>query len=306
MIGAHLPDVDGRPADAAFVASVRETSQALVRLDIEHGGRDILPMALRAFRAAGRRLGSGAYLPAVERDLIAATGEAGEVAAWLAYDADRQDVSRQVIHAALMMSRQAGDRDMELFELSHQAMQSVHLHRPVEALRITQGLLDAEMPPRVAALLTIREGRALAQLGQANSALAALAKARSSLSDGVTARDPSWTWWIDDAEVLWHTGMARAELGDWTAAVPLLRRSAELRSGRRGRYNDLVHLLNALAHVGDWREAEPVLTEVASMMDEVGSTRTTNLLRRVLARIVQAAAPSTVADMAGATLRRNV
>ncbi|WP_067793166.1 helix-turn-helix domain-containing protein [Actinomadura formosensis] len=310
LAGDHPLGLDGRPADAAFVASVRHTSQALIRLDTEHGGNDLLPMALRAFRAAHDRLGAGAYVPAVERDLIAAAGEAGEVAAWLAYDADRQDVSRWVVHEALMLSRQAGDRDMELFELTHLAMQAVHQHRPAEAVRITRGLLGTRLPPRGAALLTIREGRALAQLGRAGEAFAALGRARSALLDGVTARDPSWTWWVTDAEVLWHTGMAHADLGEWEAAVPLLREAAELRVGyRRARYNDLAHLLNALTHVGAWREVEPVLAEVAGIMPEVNSARTTNLLRRVASRIVCADAPSTVVDMAGAVrrhLRREV
>ncbi|TDD93364.1 helix-turn-helix domain-containing protein [Actinomadura rubrisoli] len=299
LTGVSLPMATGRPADADYVDSVRQTSQTLVRLDTEHGGDDVLPLALRAFRAVNHRLGNGAYKPAVERDLMAAAGEAAEVAAWLAYDADRQNVSRQVIHEALMLSRQAGDSDMELFELTHLAMQSVHLHRPAEAMRITTDLLDDGLPPRAAALTGIRHGRALAQLGRHDEALATLGRARAALLDGSGTRDAVWTWWITDAEVLWHTGMARAELGEWKAAIPLLRESAELRIGyRRARYNDLTHLLNALAHVGDWREAEPVLTEVAGDAGAVGSGRTRNLLRRVTHRISRAGAPSGVADLA--------
>ncbi|RKS76237.1 hypothetical protein BZB76_1588 [Actinomadura pelletieri DSM 43383] len=299
LTGVHMPAATGPPADADFVTEVRRTSQSLVRLDTVHGGDDVLPLALRAFRAVNHRLGSGSYRPAVERDLIAAAGEAAEVAAWLAYDADRQDVSRQIIHEALMLSRQAGDSDMELFELTHLAMQSVHLHRPTEALRLTTGLLNDGLPPRAAALLNIRRGRALAQLGHKADAMAALAQSRSVLLDGSGRRDAAWTWWITDSEVLWHTGMARAELGEWGAAVPLLREAAELR-GRfpRARYNDLTHLLNALVHVGDWAEAEPVLREISGDAGAVGSGRTTNLLRRVTDRIMRADAPSALNDLA--------
>ena len=291
---------DARPREPDLVASIRETSQELVRLSGVRGGDDVLPMALRAFRAAGHTLGKGDHPRAVERDLIAATGELGEVTAWLAYDADRQDVSRQVIHEALVLSRRAGDRDMERFELTHLAMQSVHLHRPAEALRITRGFPDGCLPPRVEAVLAIREGRALAQLGQAGDALAELARARSILLDGVAARDPYWTWWVDDAEVLWHTGMAHAQLGDWAGAIPKLREAVRLRgaSQRRARFNDTVYLLNALVHVGDWREAEPVLRDAVRRMDEVSSAIITNVLRRVADRIAGSDAPSTVADLA--------
>jgi transcriptional regulator with XRE-family HTH domain len=299
LTGLHLPAATGRPADADYVTEARRTSQALIRLDTAHGGDDVLPMALRAFRAVNHRLGSGSYEPAIERDLMAAAGEAAEVAAWLAYDADRQDVSRQVIHEALMLSGQAGDSGMVLFELTHLAMQSVHLHRPAEAMRVTTSLSGDGLPPRIAALMDIRRGRALAQLGHEADALALLGRARSVLSDGPGARDAAWTWWITEAEVLWHTGMARAELGEWAVAVPLLRDAAELRSShRRARYNDLTHLLNALAHVGDWAEAEPVLAQVAGDAGDVGSGRTTSLLRRVTTRIMRTHAPSAITDLA--------
>ncbi|MFC4056239.1 helix-turn-helix domain-containing protein [Actinomadura syzygii] len=299
LASVHIPAATGRPADVDYVEQVRQTSQALVRLDTEHGGDDVLPLALRSFRAVNQRLGSGSYESSVERDLMAAAGEAAEVAAWLAYDADRQDVSRQVIHEALMLSRQAGDSQMELFEWTHLAMQSVHLHRPAEALRISTGLLDDGLQPRAAALMDIRRGRALAQLGHRGQAIDTLDRARVTLAADTGGRDAAWTWWVTDAEVLWHTGMAHAELGEWGTAVPLLREAAELRSRyRRARYNDLAHLLNALAHVADWAEVEPVLTEVAGDAGDVGSGRTTNLLRRVTGRILRVDAPSRVSDLA--------
>ncbi|WP_176611627.1 helix-turn-helix domain-containing protein [Actinomadura sp. WMMB 499] len=297
--GARLLAARGRPADGAFVDAVRETSQALVRMDMAHGASDILPLALRIFRAVNHKLGTGAYRPAIERDLLAAAGEAGEVAAWIAHDADEQDVSRRVIHEALMLSRQAGDRSLELFELTHLAMLAIHLRRPAEALRITGDLLDEDLPPRVRALLDIRRGRAFAQLGHDGRARDALGRARSILQDGITSRDAYWTWWLTDAEVLWHTGMAHAELGEWSAAVPLMSEAGELRMGyQRARFNDQVHLLNALVHVGDWSEAEPVLAEAADAVVDVNSVRTTNLLRRVTERIGRAGAPSTVAAQA--------
>jgi hypothetical protein len=306
--GTMPPSVNGRPADAEYVESIRHTNQALVRLDTIHGGNDILPLVLQVFQKAHQKVSTGAYEPAVERDLIAATGESGEIAAWLAYDADRQAVSRQIVHEALMLSRQAGDRDMELFELTHLAMQSVYLHRPAEALRIADDLVDGGiLAPRVTALFAIRRGRALAQLGDQQRAFAALDSARSAVSDGTSPRDPQWTWWINETEVMWHRAMAHADLGQWPHAVPLLFEVAAKRhpAYRRAWYNDQVHLLNALVHVADWREAEPVIAEVATQVGDIGSTRTTNLLRRIVGRLGRTDTPSTVADTA-ADLRRHL
>lgn len=222
------------------------------------------------------------------------------MAAWLAYDADRQAASRQIILAALLLSRQAGDRDMELFELSHLAMQSVQLRRPAEALRVVAEALGKGKPSaRVAALFGIRQGRAFAQLGDGTRAIAALRRARDTLADGVGERDPYWTWWVDEAEVMWHTGVAYGELGEWGRAVPLLAEVAERRAAYpRARYNDLTYLLDALGRVADWRAAEPVAIDLAGQVGEIGSVRTTNLLRRVVARIPNRGATTAVADVA--------
>jgi len=57
----------------------------LVTLDSRYGGNDVYQLATRAFRSAHRKVGGGAYAHAIERDLEAAVGEMGEVAAWIAY-----------------------------------------------------------------------------------------------------------------------------------------------------------------------------------------------------------------------------
>ncbi|GAA4136378.1 helix-turn-helix transcriptional regulator [Actinomadura keratinilytica] len=294
------PDSDGRPADMEYAANLRETGQTLVKLDTLYGGNDVFPLALRVFRDARRKLAVGAYEPKVERDLVAAAGEIGEIAAWLAYDADRQAESRQIILEALLLSRQAGDRNMELFELTHMSMQSVYLGHPAEALRITDGLLRAQhLAPRVAAVLNIRRGRALAQLGDRNGAFDALDNARSAIADGINERDPYWTWWVTETEIAWQKGMAHAELGDWRAAVPLFYETVAGRTAsRRALHNDRIHLLDALVHTASWADAEQVIGVVSGQLGEVGSSRGTNLLRRIVRRMADANAPSTVTDIA--------
>ncbi|MFD0857155.1 hypothetical protein ACFQ07_33435 [Actinomadura adrarensis] len=294
--------------DVQDVEAIRETSQALVKLDTLHGGNDLYPLALRIFRASNRQLATGDYNPTVERDLMAATGEAGEVAAWLAYDADQQDASRQIIHEALLLSRQAGDRSMELFQLSHLAMQSVQLHRAAEAYRIVGDVLGTEeLAPRVGALFNIRRGRALAQMGDRMGAFDALDSACSTLDQGISPRDPYWTWWVTDPEISWHRAMAHAELGEWSVSVSLFQEAARQRTEyQRAWYNDQAHLLNALVHVRAWQDAEPVILELLNGAGAVESGRTTNLLRRVADRIARAKdVPSTVTDAAGELLARH-
>ncbi|GAA4087262.1 helix-turn-helix transcriptional regulator [Actinomadura miaoliensis] len=296
----RLPHSNGRPADMEYVETLRETNQALVRLDALHGAGDVLPLAARVFRTANHKLATGAYVAKVERDLMAAAGETGEIAAWLAYDADNQAASRQVIHEALELSRAAGDRDMELFELGHLAMQSLHLHRPAEALRIADRALAGELPARVSALFEIRRGRALAQLGDESSALSAFAKAKNALSESISPRDPQWAWWVDETELTRHKAMAHAQLGQWNRTVPL---REQVVLACRGEYLygklDLAQLLESLMQVRDWTRAEEVITDIAGIADAIAPGRTANLLRRIFAQIGRTeGVPSTVSDAA--------
>jgi transcriptional regulator with XRE-family HTH domain len=280
-------------ADARYVESLREGSQALVRLDTLYGGGEILPLALRAYQSAAGLLATGRCAPGIERDLLAAAGEAGEVAAWIAYDADRQDLSRQLINEALVTSRLAGDRDMELMQFSHLAMQGLHLGRPAESLRIAEHALGLpRLVPRVTALFELRRGRALAQLGELPRGLAAIDRAAAIFADGTS---PEWAWWVDSGEVLVQRGMTLAEGGDWHAAVPVLEAAAASRRPGTAAYTGQARLLDGLARVGAWADAAPVIGKLTGMAGMIASPRTAALLRKTTRRIAAAAPPPVAA-----------
>src|SRR6266567_1964516 len=80
--------LDG-PADQGFVELIHRSIQQLVLLDNHFGADDIAGIAVRLFRAVTHRLATGLYQPTVERDLMAAAGETGELAGWLLFDADQ-------------------------------------------------------------------------------------------------------------------------------------------------------------------------------------------------------------------------
>lgn len=296
-----LPAGSRRPVDVRYVESLRQANQALVRLDTLHGGSTLLPHAVRVFREAHHKVGVGARDSRIERDLLAAAGETGEIAAWIAYDAGRQTTSRQLINEALLLSRQAGDRAMELFELGHLSMLSLRARRPAEALRIADDLADdGRLPPRVAALFEIRRGRALAQMGQEHRAMAALDKAQTMISAGIGARDPRWTWWVDDMEILRQRGAALAQLGRWRQVLPLREEVvARMREGPTYARLDLAELLEALVHVRDWPRTEEIIGEATDLAAALSPCRTTSLLQETATRIIRSpGAPSTVTDAA--------
>jgi transcriptional regulator with XRE-family HTH domain len=296
----------GSPLGSDDLHRLRDAISQFVALDNAYGGNDLHRIALRAFHNAGRKLACGAYTATVETDLQATVGELGGIAAWLLYDADRQDDSRRVMTEAMTVTRLAGDRAVELLEWAHVAMQSVHLRRGREALRIAEHVLDNDrLSPRVGGLFQLRRARALATLGDQARSLAALGQARALISEGTTGRDPAWAWWIDENELTWHAAMLHSDLGQYRRAVDLFHTTVhEYPATGRRQYNNLAHLLDVLTTVGAWSDAEPVVREVLPMVDEVGSTRTEQLLRRAADRIRRARVPDSLADLAQVLVSR--
>ncbi|MDL4777196.1 hypothetical protein [Actinomadura xylanilytica] len=294
-----------------YAATVRDTNEHLIVLDSRYGGTAIADVAVQAFTAARHALGTGQH-DGDEHDLQAAAGETGEIAAWCLYDGDRLTESRSVTHESMLISRLAGDRGMELFQLSHLALIDVQERNSREALQIAEHTIEpGNLAPRVEALFKIRAARALAQAGHKERALAALDRASGALQESLHPRDPYWTWWLDASELAWHRGILHMELGELETAMPFLDRAAQGRLMRdpydpsrpagavvargqewgRAAYNDLVHLMLALTMASAWRETEAITATVADFTREVTSARTEVMLRWAVNAIVRTSGP---------------
>jgi transcriptional regulator with XRE-family HTH domain len=286
----------GSDEGASGAEQVRENSQMLIRLESRLGGDDVLYAAVAAFTAAR----DAAQHRRGGRDLLAAAGEAGEVAAWIAFDKDDLPASYRLASDALALSRGAGDADMMLFLRCHTAMLDLEARQPARALHIADAaLMSGRLAPRVRAAFQIRRGRALAMLGDPARAKAALTDAHRIVMDGPSARDPWWTWWADPAEMAWQRGMAALDAGDPAAAVPALERAVELRAPARvrARFEDGALLLGAYARAGAWSEAVTLARRVTEAGHGVSSRRTRNLLRRTAA-IMDREGPDDAVDAA--------
>lgn len=282
-------------------ADLRATTRQIVALDTRYGGDDLLTLAVRSFRNAQACFARGDETDAP------GVAEAGQVAAWVAYDADRQDLSRRLHYDALAIARLAGDRPLVLFLLASLAMQATFVGNGREALRIADDVLhDGALSPRTEALFLVRKARALALAGDHRRALAALGRASAVVAGTGAAADPDWTWWITDAELSWHDGMIHAAVHDWPTAIGRFEAAVADRGTHlsRSRYNDTAHLLLGQLAAGAWRDAEPVAAELASRFPEVNSGRTRTILRRALDHAAEAPRLPTALDDATAYLRR--
>jgi transcriptional regulator with XRE-family HTH domain len=282
----HLPV--SSYADTAYLEAVQQHIWHIVELDNRFGGSDLARLAGRFFRSVHQQLGTGAYEPAIERDLQATAGELAEVAGWLFYDANRQDDVRRMNQEALYFSRLAGDRRMELLTLQNASMHAGHLGRPREALHLARSVLESRdrLSPRVKTLFLMRKARALAQGGDEH-ALRLFDQVRSHYEDGMRDSDPKWAWWIDERELAWHEGMALIDLGRPREAVGKFEQSVWVMASHhmRGRYLHLGYLLSAQVKVGAWSDAETTMRQIATMVSDVSSTRTVVLLAGILSEL---------------------
>lgn len=287
-------------ADTAYLEAVQQHIWHIVELDNRFGGSDLARLAVRFFRSLHQQLGTGAYEPAIERDLQATVGELAEVAGWLLYDADRQDDVRRMNQEALYFSRLAGDRRMELLTLQNASMHAGHLGRPREALHLARSVLESgdRLSPRVKTLFLVRKARALAQGGD-EQALRLFDQVRSHYEDGMRDSDPKWAWWVDERELAWHEGMALVDLERPHEAVEKFEQSLAMTPRQvRGRYLHLGYLLSAQAKVGAWSDAETTMHRIATMVNDVSSIRTVVLLTAILPELQRDKIPARTRETA--------
>ncbi len=296
------PFAPDEPANHDDVANIRDATHQFVNIEMKLGSDELAPLALRYLRAAQRRLDQRQYELSIERELQAALTELAEVAAWLLHDAGRQDAARQTGYEALHLARLAGSpQQLDLFILANLAHVEIFTGRPGAALQIARHALDSgNLTSRMTAMFKIREARALAQLGDRAGTERALEAARSHLLDGVSAQDPRWSWWLDEPELVHHTGQAFASLGVHERALPLLERANEDCPPDRvsGRFIYLAHSLEEAVEARAWNDVELILEQTMPFAQEVGSGRSASVLRVAADRLERATVKPNLRDAA--------
>ncbi|MFD7655856.1 hypothetical protein ACFV4N_17925 [Actinosynnema sp. NPDC059797] len=222
-------------------AGIRAVTGLLIGLDGDPASRDLTDLALAAVRRAPR--GSPGAL-----------AELAEVAAWIAFEEERQPEAHALNRLALDLARAAGDRDLEVLVLLNGSMQRAHVGRLAEALRCAELGASLTRSPRVRGVFALRRARAYSRMGLPRAALEALAESEVALADDPSA--PPWAWWVDEEELAAHRGAVLANLGR-------LAEAAEVFPVSRGpRFREVVGAMRyrTLLALGEWSGAPPVFT----------------------------------------------
>jgi transcriptional regulator with XRE-family HTH domain len=288
------PAASAEPMGDDDILRLHDTVQHLVALDTMHGSDGLYSNAVRAFRNAHRKLSTVGARPGLRGDVHAAVAEVGEVAAWLSYDSEHHDVSRQVAGEAMLVAQLGGDTNMYRFLVSHLSMQASYLGRGAESLELANRVM-AETPKskRVVGMMRVRRARALGRLGDGTAALAELGRAKGSLAGGIGPEDPAWSWWLHAAELAVHEARIKAGTGDAPGAVWASEQSVLQLPAGQGRDQALYRawLISDLINVRAWREASEVAEQLIEKAPVVGSARVPRILLKADRRASRAGAP---------------
>ncbi|MGB8942025.1 MAG: helix-turn-helix transcriptional regulator [Streptomyces sp.] len=273
--------VDPRGPDAEIL-HIRESANFSLRHADQYGGDSVAPVAVQVWRSAQRKLDAGEIPDAAQRRYLVAVSEAAEVAGWLLFDAGERDAARNAFLESHMLARHAGERPLEWFALDMLAMLDTERYRPGGVIRIADEFLSQRrVPPRVALLARVRRGRALAQIGERQRALADLSAARGGLEDSLDPRDPEWTWWVNQQEVMGHSGHAFLSLSDLDSAITTFHEALE-RATPRGAMLYRIELVRSYAQGRAWKEVEEEIHKILPLLDAINSGRNRRLLRDAL------------------------
>ncbi|MDK1471969.1 DNA-binding protein [Streptomyces sp. 549] len=270
------------PQDRA--AALGALAARLLARDRTAGAVAAAPAARRAARhcADAARADGSAEVLAVSAHLLSAAG-------WILFDAGARQPAGWVNRQALQLADQAGDRATAHLVVATLSMREAHHGRPAAACAWAEAALESgPLPPRTAAVLRLRTARAHADAGGRQRALVEADRARSLFLDGPGARDPEWTWWVDEQELQGHRGLVLAALGDRERAAAHLRLATAGPAGPSYRSLFAAELLSVLVAAGAWREAEQQAVALHASRGAVaggGSARTAAVLRTALRQV---------------------
>ncbi|WP_344274286.1 hypothetical protein [Streptomyces hebeiensis] len=226
------------------------TATDLDAIDQRFGGDRLWRTAKMHLSWVHHVIDHGIYSEDIGQELHGIAGQLTTSLGWFCYDAEQQTEARVYFSEALNTAMISGDDPLATRTLSNMARQAVDIGKAREAIRFARtgerhaSLWDA--PPRVTALLAIRMAQGYAKLGDEMNTSVAVKRAWRAFDQGASDRDPEWTGFLNEAELVCLEGMCRADLGQHKRAVRLLDRSSGLQDIEHSRNRGMC--LARLAH----------------------------------------------------------
>jgi hypothetical protein len=250
--------LNGGQVGATLIEQVEETIPRLRQLDDRQGGGGAnLSYVHAQFQAVGQLLQTAEHGGQVTRRLLVALAELGQLAGWMAADAERHGLAQRYYLTALRAAHNAGDKALGANVLSMMALDAASREQASDAISLGTAAMEMahRSPAIVQALVITRHAYGYAVVGDADRFHAAYGRARE-LAEHPTGHRPHWAYYVSPQ-------MVDASCGGWQVS---LARACSRNSQRH--FGNAVTLLTyratALADQGYQRDALWSATDLAT------------------------------------------
>ncbi|XVV05365.1 hypothetical protein ACQPW3_08215 [Actinosynnema sp. CA-248983] len=194
--------VRGGRVEAALVDTFELRLPTLQQMLDALGGGSVRHLADAELRLVRDMLKHGSYSERLGQRLWNVAAELGRIAGWSSFDAGFHAAAERYFMAGIRAAHRARDRVTGANVMKCLSLQLMDADRPEEALSIAVAAREGakQAPPRVVAMLTVREARTHAVLGNATECESLLSQAEKAMNRADDHESPVWAHYFDQAE----------------------------------------------------------------------------------------------------------
>ncbi|MFI6295969.1 helix-turn-helix domain-containing protein [Nonomuraea sp. NPDC050790] len=300
-----------RQVGAADVARVREARQAFSQMDHQFGAGLVRPAVTDFLDSQLSVMLAGTYSNDTRGELLSAASSMTQLAGWMAYDLGYHGQAQRHYGQALNLAKAADDQLIAAYVLTALAQQACDLGHGRWALRLATAAGDAgrraDAPPKVKALLMLRQARAEAVTAQTADQRGAharrqvgllLSQAERHFSQGQSDRDPPWSTSLGQAELAAEAGYCWQRVGEHRKAADLAEQALAGfgTSYARSTQFNRVHAAHAYLDLGDLDHALSLAIPAIPAAKELTSARAVAHIRDFASRLTPHARLTAVQD----------
>jgi len=250
----------GRRADAAVIADLTTTMDALRRLDDKLGGKAVNGMVAEQLRLVVRVLRSASYTQPEGQALHGIAAELARMAGWTSYDAGQHSTAQRYYLVGLRAAHEADNPGIAaniLRCMAHQARTTGDPATSVTLLRSARTGANGRLTATEDAVIFAGLARSYGRLGDEYAARKSVDDAYHAIEQRKPDEDPDYIYWASTSTIASAAGEALLHIGDAQSAIPHLRESVEQMKAGLPRDLSSYRAILALAYArsGDTDEA---------------------------------------------------
>jgi hypothetical protein len=187
----------GGQVDLTLIQQIEQTIPKLRQLDDRQGGAANLIWVNAQFQAVAQLLKTADHGGSVTQRLLVAWAELGQLAGWMAADAERHGLAQRYYLTALRAAHNAADKALAANVLSMMANDAAERGEPADAISLGTAAMEVacRSPATVQALVSSRLTAGYALTGDPDRFHAAANRARE-LTEHPTGNRPRWAYYV--------------------------------------------------------------------------------------------------------------